>query len=207
MSELKICSQCQSSKSLNEFYLDRGRPRKNCKQCFYSMQNKNNKLKNQKAYYYSHQKQRLEYNNNYYEKNKEKLIDYQKKYRLKNPEKVAKLKKEWDMRFSSSLSHRLKKALRARVYAALKNKAKKAKKTQELVGCSISELIKFIENKFQKGMTWDNYGLCGWHIDHIRPCAAFNLTDPTQQKLCFHYSNLQPLWAIDNLKKGDSLPC
>ena len=49
-------------------------------------------------------------------------------------------------------------------------------------------------------MTKENYGL--WHVDHIIPCASFDLTDPKQQKICFHWSNLQPLKAIDNLKKG-----
>ena len=50
-------------------------------------------------------------------------------------------------------------------------------------------------------MNWDNYGQ--WHIDHIRPCASFNLLDPIEQKICFHYTNLQPLWAEDNLKKSN----
>jgi len=50
-------------------------------------------------------------------------------------------------------------------------------------------------------MTWSNYGK-GWHIDHIKPCASFDLSNPEQQKICFHYTNLQPLWAIDNIKKG-----
>ena len=54
-------------------------------------------------------------------------------------------------------------------------------------------------------MTWQNYG-DGWHIDHIHPCAAFDLTDPEQQKACFHWSNLQPLWAIDNFRKSSFLP-
>jgi HNH endonuclease. len=51
-------------------------------------------------------------------------------------------------------------------------------------------------------MSWDNYGRDGWHIDHIRPCASFDLTDPEQQRQCFHYTNLQPLWAADNIRKG-----
>jgi hypothetical protein len=51
-------------------------------------------------------------------------------------------------------------------------------------------------------MSWATYGFRGWHIDHIRPCAAFNLSDPEQQKVCFHFSNLQPLWAPENLSKG-----
>lgn len=53
-------------------------------------------------------------------------------------------------------------------------------------------------------MTWENWSLNGWHIDHIRPVSSFDLSDHAQVKECFHYSNLQPLWAIDNLKKSDS---
>tara|TARA_R110000751_G_scaffold131998_3_gene234420 strand:- start:438 stop:656 length:219 start_codon:yes stop_codon:yes gene_type:complete len=66
-----------------------------------------------------------------------------------------------------------------------------------------------LEDQFQDGMSWENYGrpngdyLEGWHIDHIKPCALFNLEDASQQKECFHYTNLQPLWAEDNLSKGD----
>lgn len=72
----------------------------------------------------------------------------------------------------------------------------------EMLGCSILEFRKYLEAQFISGMTWENYGLRGWHIDHKRPCAKFDLTDPAQQRECFHFSNLQPLWAIDNLKKG-----
>ncbi len=78
--------------------------------------------------------------------------------------------------------------------------------TMALVGCSIEELRLYLESKFLPGMTWDNYGLFGWHIDHIRPCVSFDLTKPEEQRRAFAYTNLQPLWATDNLKKGDSLP-
>jgi hypothetical protein len=74
--------------------------------------------------------------------------------------------------------------------------------TLELLGCTIQELKIHLESQFEEGMSWENYSKAGWHVDHIRPCASFDLTDPTQQKQCFHYSNLQPLWAKDNLSKG-----
>ncbi len=57
--------------------------------------------------------------------------------------------------------------------------------------------------KFTNGMAWDDYG--DWHIDHILPCISFDLSDENQQKICFHYTNLQPLWATDNLKKGSKI--
>ena len=66
----------------------------------------------------------------------------------------------------------------------------------------MAELKAYLELQFTDGMTWENRG--NWHIDHIRPCASFDLTDPEQQKQCFHYTNLQPLWAADNLAKSDS---
>ena len=71
---------------------------------------------------------------------------------------------------------------------------------RSLVGCSLDDLRVHIEKQFSEGMTWKNKGK--WHIDHIRPCASFDLTDPEQQKQCFHFSNLQPLWARDNLRKA-----
>jgi hypothetical protein len=76
----------------------------------------------------------------------------------------------------------------------------KSKRTIELLGCSIEEVWNHLESKFKSGMTKENHGL--WHIDHIKPCASFDLTDPEQQAICFHYTNLQPLWAVDNRRKG-----
>ena len=76
--------------------------------------------------------------------------------------------------------------------------------SSELTGCTGRELVAHLEAQFLPGMAWENYGIDGWHIDHIRPCASFDLTDPEQQKQCFHYTNLQPLWAADNLAKSDN---
>src|SRR5574343_381163 len=81
-------------------------------------------------------------------------------------------------------------------------KISKCEKTINLLGCSIEEFKKYLESKFQPGMTWENYGKYGWHIDHIIPCSAFNFLNPEDQKRCFHYTNMQPLWASENLSKG-----
>ena len=78
--------------------------------------------------------------------------------------------------------------------------AKKYLKAEELVGCSIHYLKEYLTKQFKSGMNWNNVGK--WHVDHIIPVVKFNLKDPEQQKTCFHYTNLQPLWALDNLKKG-----
>jgi hypothetical protein len=69
----------------------------------------------------------------------------------------------------------------------------------------MSDLFKHLESKFTEGMSWSNYGYKGWHVDHIKPCASFDLSDPEEQKKCFHYTNLQPLWWYDNFKKGAKL--
>lgn len=96
---------------------------------------------------------------------------------------------------------RMKRRLSARINHAVKAQAtKKCFVTDVLVGCAVPELLDHLSSKFAEGMTLDNYG--DWHIDHMRPCASFDLTDPEQQKECFHYTNLQPLWAKDNLSKG-----
>ena len=92
--------------------------------------------------------------------------------------------------------------LARRINLAVRGFAKKAATTLNLVGCLQDELCAHLESKFLPGMTWENYGPRGWHIDHIRPCASFNLLDPEQQRACFHYTNLQPLWSVDNHKKG-----
>ena len=92
--------------------------------------------------------------------------------------------------------------LNSRISAAFKRgRSSKSIKTTELLGCPIAQAMDWLEAQFLPGMSWDNHG--EWHIDHIRPCASFDLTDPEQQKQCFHYSNLQPLWAKDNLSKSD----
>ena len=74
----------------------------------------------------------------------------------------------------------------------------KTTRTQELLGCSYAEFIEHLQNKFEEGMTLENHGL--WHIDHIKPCAT--ATTPEELAQLFHFTNLQPLWASENLSKG-----
>ena len=101
-------------------------------------------------------------------------------------------------RFESE--YRLVCNMRSRVSSAVRGKDKSAK-TMELVGCSIKQLRGHLEARFEPGMSWTNYGF--WHVDHIRPCASFDFRDRAQQRECFHYKNLQPLWAADNMRKKD----
>lgn len=81
----------------------------------------------------------------------------------------------------------------------------KSKRARELIGCTIVELRLHLEKQFKPDMTWDNHNYHGWHIDHIKPLASFDLSDPTQQQQAFHYSNLQPLWKDENFAKGKKL--
>ena len=102
-------------------------------------------------------------------------------------------------RICNSLDVRLAERLRVRLYAAVKGGFKKGSAVRDL-GCNISKFKDFISEKFQTGMSWDNHG--GWHLDHILPLASFDLTDRKQFLAACHYTNYQPLWAKDNLKKG-----
>ena len=106
-------------------------------------------------------------------------------------------------RNNSDPEFRLLNNLRNRIYCALKG-AGKSRRTTELIGCTISALRAHLEKNFTEGMSWENYGK--WHVDHIIPCSSFDLVLPDEQRRCFHYTNLQPLWAVDNLKKNDRLP-
>jgi len=100
-------------------------------------------------------------------------------------------------RVRSYSEKRIAKALRRRLEKIVKGYRRR---TEDLIGCSVSQLRAHLEAKFTGGMSWDNYGL--WHIDHARPCRSFDLRLPEQQRACFHFSNLQPLWAGDNLSKN-----
>ena len=100
---------------------------------------------------------------------------------------------------------RIRDNLSLRMRLALKEQnLTKRNTTVDLVGCSIPFLKEYLEKKFKKGMSWKNQGRFGWHIDHIKPCSKFDLSDPIQQKECFNYKNLQPLWAKENILKSNN---
>ena len=109
-------------------------------------------------------------------------------------------------RYKEEPSYRLKLLLRRRIADCIKrNKMSKDLHTMELLGTDIETARLHLENQFKENMSWDNHGNYGWHIDHIIPCASFDLTDIEQQKKCFNYTNLQPLWAKDNMSKGSKI--
>jgi hypothetical protein len=151
----------------------------------YYLLNKEKVLKKHREYY-------LKTKNGRYERYKKVSQDYVKKNRKIISDKIK-------IRRNSDINFKLSGYLRNRVYTALKG-IDKPFHTIELLGCSIEFFKKHLEAQFKDGMSWDNYGK--WHVDHIRPCASFDLKYIDQQKQCFNYKNLQPLWAKDNFKKS-----
>jgi len=107
-------------------------------------------------------------------------------------------------RLIADIDFRMSRILRKRLWGAVAGGTRE-QSAMALVGCSIDELRAHLESQFAHGMSWDNYGQGGWEIDHVIPVAAFDMTDPEQQRRCFHYSNLQPLWAEDNRRKGTTV--
>jgi len=151
------------------------------------------------------------------EETKQKRRQYTKQY-LQRPEILArKQSKEYraktaayaKKRYLKCPQHKISTCIRTRIKDALTynriTSIKKTQRTEKLLGCTIEECKTYLESLFKEGMSWNNYGYRGWHIDHIIPCSAFDLTELKEQKKCFHYTNLQPLWAKDNLSKGSKL--
>lgn len=160
--------------------------------------------------YLKNKEKRAAQNKANYEANKHITLAAQKEYRKnmtqeERDEENRKRRIYFAERRKNEPSYRLVCNLRSRISAALKNaKTIKAENSMSLFGCSVDELKAHLESQFTEGMSWDNYGYYGWHVDHIKPCIRFNLLLDTEQKACFHYSNLQPLWAEDNLTKSDN---
>ncbi len=148
-----------------------------------------------------------EYQKRYRAKNKAKMAAYFSAHSKANREKInARNRINTAKRNATDLNFRLRKLLACRIQAAVRNQyGCKALRTMELIGCTVEHLRKHIETQFKPGMSWDNWAIDGWHIDHIRPCASFDLKDPIQQAECFNFKNLQPLWWLDNIRKSDSL--
>jgi len=210
-----------------EYHKKNKEERKNYQEKYYK-KNREKLLEQKKEYEKINKKNRKNYQEKYYEKNKEKLKKQAKEYRIVNEEKIkekrkkdylknremvleqrkeyAKTNREKINKYSQKkrkedISFKLSQNLSGRVRDALNGKSK-INHTAELIGCSIKELKQHLEKQFKEGMKWENYGFRGWHIDHILPCASFNLLIEDEQKKCFHYTNLQPLWAKENLQKG-----
>lgn len=204
---MKTCLKCKITKPYKDFNPSNWGDgyRATCKKCrsiheskSYYQDNKDKIKKQRKGKY-------LKYSKDYYESHK----DYFEKYRLQNQEHYTKWRKENRKKLNEYRNNKMKTDIGFRISANLRsrlstllsrNKFEKSNSTLKLLGCTLEELKLYLESKFQKGMTWENYG--EWHIDHIKACSKFDLSKSSEQKKCFHYSNLQPLWKVDNLKKN-----
>jgi len=144
--------------------------------------------------------------NAYRERHKNIINARSRKYNKNNRDKRTAHNREWCknnrdkvIEYRERIENRIKANLRSRLSRAVKRQLKGGSAVKDL-GCSIGELRSHLEDKFTEGMSWDNYGK--WHIDHIKPLDIFDLTNSEDLKVACHYSNLQPLWATDNLSKG-----
>jgi len=184
VTQSKVCSKCNERKKFKEYSKRKTGLfglRSECKKCGAKLTKKWRKSnpKKYKKQYKKGNKRRFQ---------KEEYREYRKKYCYK--------------KYHNDIQHKLKQNIRNRINSAL-NGTKKMYNSKEILGCTIKEFKEHLEEQFEEGMNWDNWSIHGWHIDHIKPCASFDLTDSEQQKECFHYTNTQPLWAKDNLAKHD----
>ena len=157
------------------------------------------------------------------EKNLEKRLEIERKYRIKNREKInnehnkkyreknrGKIAEYFKKRRYSDPAFKAITNIRNIIRGSLKNQsARKNTKTANLLGCTAQEFASHLESQFESWMNWDNWGKCTgklkttWNIDHIMPLSKFDLNDPEQQKIAFHYTNCRPLDSFVNLSEGN----
>lgn len=222
----KICTGCEKVKKLSEFSKNSrhtgNRLKSRCKLCIsiynkkYRDENKEKIKVKKKQDYEDNKEYILTRNKNWYKNNKIKMDKYLKEYRIDNKKQIQLKVKEYKIRNKEKINKqsvqkrkddnnfKILVNLRTRLSKALKGQSK-SKNTLDLLGCNIEELKIHFEAQFTKDMNWDNYGLNGWEIDHRIPCASYDLSNKKQQKVCFHYSNLQPMWAEENRSKADKI--
>jgi hypothetical protein len=213
MNTTHFCKKCQNIKEITEFNKHCSSKtgfRDICKIC----------QKQYRQVYYNKNKTKELAKNGFYRKNNvEKMKTIYKNYSLKNPDKIkAKSKAYYEAnrnilikksvtnhkkRKKEDLQFRIACNLRTRLNNAI-NRNKPGSAIKDL-GCTLDFFKKYIETKFEKNMSWNNYGKFGWHIDHIKPLSSFNLTDREEIIKACHYTNLQPLWMVDNLKKSNKI--
>lgn len=207
MSDYKVCSKCKNIQSVDRFSKDKQRKDglyPQCKLCQkikidkWSEKNKSHISQYHTKYYQLNKDKAREYQ----QQNKKRRSDYMKMWREKNKTRIRHYKKNYhNLVESKNINSKLLHNLRSRLQQSIKQNKKWAR-TMELVGCSVNDLKKHLEAKFVNGMSWENYGRMGWHVDHILPCYSFDLSKEDEQRKCFHYTNLQPLWAVENCRKN-----
>lgn len=163
----------------------------------YFQDNKNRLMKISREHYQINKNKIDEWQNDYSQSHKEEKAEYDKDYRQNHRIKINERHRN---KYKTNIQFKILCNIRSRIRMVLKG-ISKSQSTIKLLGCSVKHLKKHLESLFQNNMTWENYGKYGWHIDHIKPCSLFDLTDSEEQKRCFNFTNLQPLWATDNYNK------
>jgi hypothetical protein len=212
--ESKICHKCGDEKQITLFYKNtmcNDGYRNVCKDCCklkqnqYRLENHETIIKEKKIYYQKNkeiisEKKKQEWRNNPLHSKSEKEKRAQERHQ-KSIIRKKKYQKEYRLkRHNSDGLFRLKYSLRRRMKDFISNKTKK---TEEILGCSWLEFKIHIEKQFTNGMTWENHGVNGWHLDHIKPLSLAK-SEEELYKLN-HYSNLQPLWADENIRKSNKI--
>jgi hypothetical protein len=196
----KRCTKCDCHKDISLFNKNKSRLTgisDYCKEC----NSKQNKLYNK-----SHRQHLYKTSILWRRRNSDKVLKYRNKCQKSEKYKLWRSKHLKNRRRTDS-GFNIRCNLSRRIRQCLKStNTRKSNPTLTLLGCSIKELRLHLEKQFKHGMTWKNYGVFGWHIDHILPVSSFDLTKELEQKKCFHYSNLQPLWMLENIKKSNKLP-
>lgn len=186
----KTCSKCGETKQSSEFCVGR----RTCRTC-QNMMSRNYKL--------THKEHISEYNKKYKSDKSDIIREYNHMYNLENRDKIQKRQNiQHAERRHTDINYKISCSLRRRLYRFFNGS--KHLHTLEILGCSLDFLRKWFEFNFDGAMTLENYGEY-WHIDHVIPCAVFDMSDPDEQIKCFHWSNLQPLEKMENLNKNDTL--
>jgi hypothetical protein len=208
MSNSKTCTACKKEKGLQFFGKKASNIdgiRNQCKDCEkeYRDSVKHRKALYDKIYNESNKKAILEKSKDYYENNKEQILQKQREYYSNNKTTVIQRNKKYNKtKLKTDSLFRFKHNTRVLIKDSFKrgtNQFRKDARTETILGCTIEEFRFHIENQFKEGMTFENYGL--WHLDHIKPISLG--TTKEEIKLLNHYTNFQPLWAEENLKKSN----
>ena len=178
-----------------EYYKRYGKSSKGIKARKKYQSSDKSRIRNLKLYYKHHEKN-LDRSRSYYKKIKNDPKKYSEKRKKINLYNRIKRRNDPHYKVKQNLSRRLRVILK-------ENNLIKNENILKTIGCSLIYLKKHLEKKFKKDMNWDNYGK--WHVDHIIPCDKFDLTEIKQQKICFNYKNLQPLWAKENIIKSNKI--
>lgn len=227
--EKKWCGKCKKFKGITICFgkskstWDKLRP--TCKDCLkeYNTSKKKERTEYNKQYWEKTKDKQKQRNKEWREDNKEYIKQKQKEWRKQNGKEFD--KKQWQKRkydesykqkhneykkvwcrnkrkYDNDYRVRYNTSRRIREILSL-NGLKKDQSTVKYTGCSLSRLMSHLEKQFQDGMSWNNYGKI-WHIDHIIPCTAFDVSRELQKRMCFYYKNLQPLWSNENIKKSNT---